>query len=116
MASVTGGLLDDMLLRHGEPLDEDEDDNGRCAVGVGVRQCWSLIPQHYKTAKVAAARRLCATLSPPLEAHANPPCITHKHHTHNRSFEAFERAYAADHSWESLQEDEQGFLRPVVSW
>jgi hypothetical protein len=31
-----------------------------------------------------------------------------------RSFEAFERAYAADHSWESLQEDEQGFLRPLV--
>lgn len=29
MASVTGGLLDDMLMRHGEPLDEDEDDNGR---------------------------------------------------------------------------------------
>ena len=32
-----------------------------------------------------------------------------------RSFEAFERQYAADHSWESLQEDEQGFLRPLVS-
>lgn len=55
---ATAGLLDDMLQRHGEPFDEDEDDNGR-------------------------------------------------------SFEAFERAYAADHSWESLQEDEQGFLRPL---
>lgn len=28
-AIMTGGVLDDMLVRHGEPLDEDEDDNGR---------------------------------------------------------------------------------------
>jgi hypothetical protein len=28
-ATATGGLLDDMLQRHGEPFDEDEDDNGR---------------------------------------------------------------------------------------
>eukprot|EP00775_Hariotina_reticulata_P000598 gene598-885_t len=46
------------VLPHGEPEDEDEDDNGR-------------------------------------------------------SFEAFERQYATDHSWESLQEDERGFLRPL---
>lgn len=32
-----------------------------------------------------------------------------------RYHEAYERQYAADHSWESLQEDEQGFLRPLVS-
>jgi hypothetical protein len=31
-----------------------------------------------------------------------------------RSFEAFERQYATDNSWESLQEDERGFLRPLV--
>eukprot|EP00879_Flechtneria_rotunda_P010612 GHRR01011092.1.p2 GENE.GHRR01011092.1~~GHRR01011092.1.p2 ORF type:complete len:222 (+),score=75.52 GHRR01011092.1:284-949(+) len=45
-------------MQHGEPMDEDEEDNGR-------------------------------------------------------SFEAFERQYATDHSWESIQEDEQGFLRPL---
>jgi hypothetical protein len=28
--------------------------------------------------------------------------------------EAFEREYAGDHSWEALQEDEQGRLRPLV--
>ena len=27
---------------------------------------------------------------------------------------AFEREYAEDHSWEELQEDEQGRLRPLV--
>jgi hypothetical protein len=32
-----------------------------------------------------------------------------------RFFEAFERQYATDNSWESLQEDERGFLRPLVS-
>jgi len=36
MASVTGGLLDDMLMRHGEPFDEDEDDNGRSVGGTHV--------------------------------------------------------------------------------
>jgi hypothetical protein len=32
----------------------------------------------------------------------------------DRTYEAFERRYAGDHSWEGLQEDEQGRLRPVV--
>ncbi|GBF89199.1 general transcription factor IIH subunit 2 [Raphidocelis subcapitata] len=31
----------------------------------------------------------------------------------DRSYEAFERRYAGDHSWERLQEDAQGRLRPV---
>lgn len=31
-----------------------------------------------------------------------------------RAYEAWERQYAADHSWEALQEDERGFLRPLV--
>jgi hypothetical protein len=34
---ATAGLLDDMLLRHGEPFDEDEDDNGRWAA---TKQHW----------------------------------------------------------------------------
>ncbi|WIA12536.1 hypothetical protein OEZ85_006197 [Tetradesmus obliquus] len=55
-AAASGGP--DELVDHGEPIDEDEDDNGR-------------------------------------------------------SFEAFERQYATDNSWESLQEDERGFLRPL---
>ncbi|GKF57508.1 hypothetical protein Tco_0171045, partial [Tanacetum coccineum] len=30
-----------------------------------------------------------------------------------RDLEAWERAYAEDRSWESLQEDESGLLRPI---
>lgn len=32
-----------------------------------------------------------------------------------RGLEAWERAYADDRSWESLQEDESGLLRPIDS-
>ncbi len=32
-----------------------------------------------------------------------------------RDFNAFEREYEEDHSWEELQEDEYGNLRPLVS-
>lgn len=31
----------------------------------------------------------------------------------DRAYEAFERRYAGDHSWEGLQEDARGRLRPV---
>ncbi|KAI8470897.1 MAG: Ssl1-like-domain-containing protein [Monoraphidium minutum] len=59
--------------------------------------------------------------SPP-HAHAHTHTYTHTHththitHTHikhtHRTYEAFERRYAGDHSWEGLEEDERGRLRP----
>lgn len=50
---------------------------------------------------------LCRARAQRRVAHSPPPPAC-------RTYEAFERRYAGDHSWEGLQEDEQGRLRPVV--
>jgi hypothetical protein len=85
----------------GEPIDEDDDmvedrwgggAAGRCRAGRLGR------------ARTSLRRRATRRRRPCPRAPAAP-----------RTYEAFERRYAGDHSWEGLQEDEQGRLRPVVS-
>jgi hypothetical protein len=68
--------------------------------------------------KPSSTRPPWTSASPPYTRRPSPPSSSPPLLTppppQTRSYEAFERAYATDHSWESLQEDEQGFLRPLV--